>query len=600
MAGAVDVSAYKDVVIVLGTAAVAVPLLAQLKVNPVLAYLLMGVLLGPHGLGALTAAVPALDWVSVSDPEKLAALGELGITFLLFIIGLELAPQRLWTMRRLVFGLGTLQVVITAAVLGMAAHAFGQSPAASLLIGSSLALSSTAIVIELLSRQNRMSLGTGRTSFAILLMQDLAVVPLLILVPILAPGASESLLTGLTLALGQSLLAVGLIIAVGYVILRPLFRLAGNSDSPDLFAGAVLLVAVGSGVATAAAGLSMALGAFIAGLLLAETEYRKAIEAVIEPAKGLLLGVFFFTVGAGLDVPAIVSHPLPIVAGVVALIVSKGIITAALVRAFGFNNTVAGRTAALIGPGGEFAFILLGQAVLQQIIAPADGSYLIAVASLSMALIPLLDATAKVLFPMRPSTAADPALAAEPLDSDAVTAIVIGHGRVGELVSAMLETHNVSHIVTEKRPDIVTSARKMSRPVYYGDAMTLSFLERCGLAKAKAVILTIHDWEATEAIARAIRDARPGVKIIARARDAEQAKKLYELGVADAVPETIEASLQLSEAVLMDLGLPAGPVIASIHEKRDEFRAALQAAAGRAGRPETRGLRSKSKAREKA
>ncbi len=470
----------------------------------------------------------------------------------------------------------------------------GQSAEAATVIGLSLALSSTAIVIELLSSQNRMAASTGRASFAILLMQDLAVIPLLILVPLLSSGGGASLGSGLVMAFGQALVAIGLIVAVGYVVLRPLFRLVASSGSQDLFIAAVLLVAVGSGIVTAAAGLSMAIGAFVAGLLLAETEYRKLIEATIEPVKGLLLGVFFFTVGAGLKLDVVHSHGFEIFAGVIIILAVKGVIAAALMRVFGFKTPIAGRTAALIAPCGEFAFIVLSLAIFNGVLDRETGAVLLALASLSMILIPLLDKFAQRLFPLPLAKPADPALAVMPAANEEATAIVIGHGRVGALVSTMLDVHGIRHVVTEKRADLVSEARAEGRPVYYGDATNANFLMHCGVARAKAVILTIHDWAATDAIVAEIRAARPDVTIVARARDADHAKHLYEIGVSDAVPETIEASLQLTEAALVDLGVPAGPVIASIHEKRDEFRKALQTAAGQAGRQESRGLRAKS------
>ena len=596
MAGAIqDIAAYKDGIVILATAAVAIPLLQRIRISPVLGYLLMGMLLGPHMIGGLTRFVPGAEWFTISDPENLALVGELGVAFLLFIIGLELAPQRLWIMRRLVFGMGTLQIFLSAAVLGLVAALVGQPPAAALIIGSSLALSSTAIVVELLSQQNRLSLGTGRTSFSILLMQDLAVIPLLMLVPALAPGNGEYLVAPIARALGQAFLAVGLIVVVGYLVLRPLFRMVASTESGDLFVAAVLLVAAGSGIVTAAAGLSMALGAFVAGLLLAETEFRKAIETTIEPVKGLLLGCFFFTVGAGLDLSVVLNNPGLVILGLVALLAIKGAIVGVIVSAFGFSRTVSGRTAALIGPGGEFAFIVLGLAAASKIITPDVTAYVLALTSLSMALIPLLDRLAQSLFPIPVNVPSDPALVAMPDMQDDVTAIVIGYGRVGALVSDMLNVHGISHVITEKRPDLVSEGRNESRPVYYGNALNTSFLQHCGLMRAKAVIITIHDWDATDDIVRTVRALSPKITIIARARDADHARYLYEIGVSDAVPETIEASLQLSEAALVDLGVPAGPVIASIHEKRDEYRAALQSAAGKAGRKESHALRPRSK-----
>jgi CPA2 family monovalent cation:H+ antiporter-2 len=592
MAVANDVTTYEDVLVVLATAAVAVPLLQKVRLNPILAYLLIGVVLGPHMLGGLLPYDPIFRWFTVYEYEKLAPVGELGVTFLLFIIGLELAPRRLWTMRRLVFGLGPLQVLISATVIGSFAAYLGQTTAASIVIGFALALSSTAIVIELLSSQNRMSLGTGRASFAILLLQDLAVIPLLILVPILGQQSEEAVVSGLLTAFAQSLAGVGIVVGAGYMVLRPLFRLVASTGSNDLFVAAVLLVAVGSGVLTAAAGMSMALGAFVAGLLLAETEYRKAIEATIEPFKSLLLGVFFFTVGAGLDVGAVLQSPLAVLAAVAGLILAKGVITGALVRSFGFERVVAGRTAAVIGPAGEFAFILLGIAATVGVLEQSVSSFLVVVASLSMFLIPVLDNIAKLAFPV-PTATMSAALMAKPAADDELVAIVIGHGRVGTLVSSMLDVHSINHVITEKRPNIVSDARSEGRPVFYGDALNTSFLIHCGLLRARAVIITIHDWSATEDIVRMIRALSPTITIIARARDADHARFLYGIGVTDAVPETIEASLQLSEAALVDLGVPTGPVIASIHEKRDEFRSALQSAAGKAGRKDSHGVRAK-------
>jgi CPA2 family monovalent cation:H+ antiporter-2 len=588
-------AAYKDGMVILATAAIAVPLLQRVRISPVLGYLLTGILLGPHMIGALAPSFAPLKWVTISQPENLALVGELGIAFLLFIIGLELAPQRLWIMRRLVFGLGSLQIILSAVALGTVAALLGQPPSTALIIGSSLALSSTAIVVELLSQQNRLSLGTGRTSFSILLMQDLAVIPLLLLVPALGAGSDVSIVLSILRALGLALIAVGIIVVIGYLVLRPLFRLVATTESSDLFVAAVLLVAAGSGIVTAAAGLSMALGAFVAGLLLAETEYRKAIEATIEPVKGLLLGCFFFTVGAGLDLGVVLENPLPVLLGLVALLAIKGLIVFGLVKSFGFNTVVAGRTAALIGPGGEFAFIVLGIAIASKVIAADVGAYVLALTSLSMAMIPLLDRIAQSAFPVPVQTVTDPALKILPETQSAVTAIVVGYGRVGGLVSSMLDVHKISHVITEKRPDLVSEAHKDKRPVYYGDALNVNFLQACGLMRAKAVIITIHDWDATDDMVRTIRTLSPAITIIARARDADHARFLYELGASDAVPETIEASLQLSEAALVDLGIPTGPVIASIHEKRDEFRAALQAAAGKAGRRNSHGVRPKTR-----
>ena len=601
MAGTIDPASYKDVMLVLATAAIVVPAVQRLKVSPVLGFLVTGAVLGPYGLGSFATTYAPIEWVTVTNKESLQSLAELGVVFLLFLIGLELSIKRLVTMRRLVFGLGGLQVAVCAVVLAFVAYELGLGAAPATIAGLSLALSSTAIVVEELSQQNRLRTATGRSSFAILLFQDLAVVPLILLVTILQPGRDASVLSAIVLAFAQAVVAIGLIVGIGSLVLRPLFHSVAASGNTELFVAATLLVTVGSGVVTAVAGLSMALGAFIAGLLLSETEFRRAIEATVDPFKGLLLGVFFFTVGMSLDLGALIRNPLPILAGVVGLIAIKSAITAVLARGFGLPWLVAVKTGLLIGAAGEFAFIVLGMAIASGLLDPASGAYGLAVASLSMVMIPLLDVGGRAAtryFEKRnggaAGQAADAALSLMPTPEMHPKAIVVGYGRVGELVADMLSRHGIEHVITERAPQLVRDARREGKPVYFGDGKNTQFLAHCGLAEAKAVIITMHTWSEVDDLVAAIRAEWPKIVIVARARDAGHAKRLYELGVTDAVPETIEASLQLSEAALVGLGVPTGPVIASIHERRDEFRHELQAAVSKIGRPESRGLRAKS------
>jgi CPA2 family monovalent cation:H+ antiporter-2 len=589
-----DLGIYRDFMVVLTTAAVIVPLVQRLKISPILGFLIAGIVLGPKGLGAL----PAFDWITINDEKSLAAIAELGVVFLMFLIGLELSLKRLVTMRRQVFVLGGLQIAISSGIIaGACWWLFGLGPEAATIVGFSLALSSTAIVVEVLSRQNRFRTATGRASFAVLLAQDLAVVPLLLLVTILGPGEQQSIFTGILLAFAQAALAIALIVLVGSLLLRPLFKLVASSANSELFVAATLFVAVGSGLLTAAAGLSMALGAFVAGLLLAETEFRRAIEATIDPFKGLLLGVFFFTVGMTLDIGALLADPLPLIGATLALVAGKVVVAYVILRASGAPRHVALQSSMLLGPGGEFAFIVISLAIAYGIVTDTGGEFVQAVTSLSMAMIPLLDYAARAytarLAPQQ--LAADPALSQLPEDAN-VRAIVIGYGRVGSLVSEMLDRHKVKHLVIERSPDIVSRARADGRPVYFGDAKNVNFLDRCGFREAAAVIITIHVNAEIDDIVRVIRGERAKVVIVSRARDAEHARHLYDLRVTDVVPETIEASLQLTEAALVGLGVPTGPVIASIHERRDEFRAELQRAAQRAGRTATHGLRAKTKA----
>jgi CPA2 family monovalent cation:H+ antiporter-2 len=589
-----NIDAYGDALVVLATAAVIVPVVQRWRVSPVLGYLAAGAILGPLGLGSLQKSVPILYWVTITDGAHVSVFAELGVVFLMFLIGLELSFQRLVTMRRLVFGLGSLQVVLCAAVIGGIAALFGNGGAASVIMGACLALSSTAIVIEVLSGQRRLTTAAGRTSFAVLLAQDLAVVPLLLLVSILGARAGGSLLAGLALALANAALAIGLIVVVGRLLLRPLFRLVASNGASDLFVAATLFVVLGTGFIAGLAGLSMALGAFVAGLLLAETEFRKAIETTIEPFKGLLLGLFFFTVGMGIDIRELARDPFWLLASVAGLIVIKAALTTGLARLFRVPLPAAIETGLLLGPGGEFAFVALGMATTLGLVVPTVASFCLAVTSLTMALIPLLALAARrITERLEKHKGLDPEVTAAPPPGNSGHAIVIGHGRVGQIVCGMLERHRFPFIATDIDPAAIAHYRRRGRQVYYGDAASLAFLKSCGLMEAAAVIVTIHTQAAIDEIVEAVRSQRPEMLIVSRARDAEHARHLYAVGVTDAVPETIEASLQLSEAALVGLGLPAGPVIASIHEKRDEFRHELQEAAGQAGRTDTRSIRAK-------
>lgn len=580
MAGPSDIYAFKDALIVLGTAAVVAPVVQRLRISPVLGFLVVGAALGPHGLGRLADYSRAIDWLTVTGERQIAFIADLGIVFLLFFIGLELSMRRLITMRRLVFGLGGLQVVLSALAISLAAFWFGQPAAAALIIGTCLALSSTAIVMELLSGQRRMMSTTGRTSFAILLAQDLAVVPLLFLISALGGHSEGSILQGVIVAMVEALLAVAVIALVGRIILKPLFRLAASTDNPEFFMAATLLIAVGSGVIAAFAGLSMALGAFIAGLLLAETEYRRAVEAMIDPFRGLLLGVFFFSVGMHIDLSFIWREPFIVIGGFVAMMVLKTILLVPLCRLFGVPWAATVETSLLLAPGGEFAFIGIGLATQFGLVDPGIAAGVLAVVSLTMATLPFVSLFARRAARRVAQQVTGDAPATQLPPSDHVKrVIVVGHGRVGQLVCEQLEKHGISYIAADRDAARVERWRKLGRPVYFGDASNALFLQRCGIDEATGVIVTL-DTAAVDDVVRAVRARRADVMIVARAHDAEHARHLYTLAVTDAVPETIEASLQLAESALVGLGVPMGQVIASIHERRESVRSELQAAAG--------------------
>ena len=580
MAGPSDIYVSKDALIVLGTAAVVAPVVHRLKISPVLGFLVVGAALGPHGLGQLADYSRAIDWLTVTGERQIAFIADLGIVFLLFFIGLELSMRRMITMRRLVFGLGGLQVVLSALAISLAAFWLGQPAAAALIIGTCLALSSTAIVMELLSGQRRMMSTTGRTSFAILLAQDLAVIPLLFLISALGGHSEGSVVQGVIVAVVEAIVAVAVIALVGRVVLKPLFRLAASTDNPEFFMAATLLIAVGSGVIAAFAGLSMALGAFIAGLLLAETEYRRAVEAMIDPFRGLLLGVFFFSVGMHIDLSFIWREPVLVIGGFIAIMVAKTALLVPLCRLFGVPWAASVETSLLLAPGGEFAFIGIGLAVQFGLVDSGIAAGVLAVVSLTMGALPFVSllASRAAQRVARQVTGDAPATQLPP-SNHAKRVIVVGHGRVGQLVCDMLDKHEISYIVADRDAARVERWRKLGRAIYFGDASNALFLQRCGIDEATAVIVTI-DTAAVDDVVRAVRARRSDVMIVARAHDAQHARHLYTLAVTDTVPETIEASLQLAESALVGLGVPMGLVIASIHERRELVRSELQAAAG--------------------
>jgi len=572
---------YKDLMVLLATAGLIVPLLHRLNVSPILAYLLAGAALGPHGLGA----IEPLRFFTINSQDHVGRIAEFGVVFLLFLIGLELSLERLVKMRRLVFGLGTVQLVLTALVIGNVALNFDQSTEAALIIGAALTLSSTAIVVEILANQGRLSSATGRASFAVLLFQDVSVVPILFLVGILGGHKDGSILLGLARALAQGGLTVLAIVVFGRRLFKPFFRLVASTQNHELFIAATLFVAVGTSLISAAAGLSMAFGAFVAGLLLGETEYRRAIGAEIEPFKGLLLGMFFFSVGMSLDVSAMLVNPVTLLAAALTLVLGKALLFALAGRLFRLSWKTGLKTGLILGSGGEFGFVVINQAFGDHLIPANAASFCLSLITLTMAAIPLSDALGQWLAQRFEAPQATPSeLTDLPPESEGARALIVGYGRVGKLVSEMLETHKIAYLATDRDPKIVTKWRRSGVPIYFGDARQEQFLRHCQIDKASTLIITIHTPGEIDAIVQAARRLRPDLVIVSRARDAAHASHLYEMGVTDAVPETIEASLQLSEAALVGIGVATGYVIASIHEKRDMMRRELQGAAAKVGR----------------
>ncbi len=580
MAGASEWMSYREALLFLATASVIVPLFHRLRVSPVLGFLLAGAALGPFGLGRFASSYNLLKLLTISDIEQVARIAEFGLVFLLFMIGLELSWERLARMRRLVFGLGLAQVALSAAALAAVGHfSFALELAPAILMGAALAMSSTAIVMPVLAETRHLNKASGRAAFAVLLMQDLTVAPLLFFVSVLANAKAG--LSGLAIfwTFLPALAGLGALILGGRLLLRPLFRLVAAAQSTELFMAACLLVTVGSGVISAASGFSMGLGAFIAGLLLAETEFRREIEVTIEPFKGLLLGLFFVSVGAGLDLGAVLSDPAPILLHAFELVALKTAVIYALARLFRLPAAVAGETALLLAPAGEFGLALLTFAISAGVLPGGRGADAMIVATLTMFAIPLLGRLGAKLSQEK-SKADQRAEFAHLAPGGDVAAtgkvVVVGYGRVGALVGDMLTRHGVPFVAVDDSVEVVATRRGEGVEIYWGNATRREFLMACGVAQARALVVTVTNPRAAAEIVRVAHETRGDMVIVARARDAADATRLYEAGASDAIPETIEASLQLAETVLVDIGVPMGLVIASIHEKRDEFRELLK------------------------
>jgi len=414
----------------------------------------------------------------------------------------------------------------------------------------------------------------------VLLFQDLAVTPLLIMVSLLANGQSGAIdQAGALWTLAQAALGVALLVIGGRVVLRPLFQSVALAKDHEFFMAASLLVVLGAAVAAQAMGLSMAIGAFVGGILLAETEFRRQIEATIDPFRGLLLGLFFISIGAKLDLALLSQNPGQIITMMLAFVLLKAAVMYALTMRVKIRGVVRHEVAWLLAPGGEFAFVLLASGMASGLVWPTIGSKLLVAVTLSMFFIPVI---ALVIGRMERIGEHGQEKTFDEIDEDAAEGgvIVIGCGRVGTLVAEMLARHKVPAFCVDTNPRNVAQARSEGLKAYFGDPLVPQFMDRLHLENARALVLTLNNPSAVETILTTARRAHPTLTIVARARDRNHAQKLYELGVTDAVPETFEASLQLSEAVLVDVGVPMGLVIASVHDKRDKTRKRLKTASG--------------------
>ncbi|GIZ53111.1 cation:proton antiporter domain-containing protein [Noviherbaspirillum aridicola] len=567
----------RETLVFLALTGILIPLLQRLRVNQVLGFLAAGTLVGPFGLGLWAGDHPWLAMFTFTEREGVAMLGEIGVLFLMFMIGLELSAERLWALRRLVFGAGTVQVFVSAAIIGVIAWSFGNSIESAFILGSVLSLSSTAVVMQLMTERRTLGTPLGQAGFSILMLQDLAVVPLLILLGVLAKGTSEGMVTLVVLTLAKSVAAIALIYLLGRRVIRPLFHSFTQQRQPDVFMALTLLSTLGIAALTEMAGLSMALGAFLAGLLLAETEFKHEVEVTIEPFKGLLMALFFMSVGMAIDVREVARSPLWLPLSVIGLFIIKTLVIAVILRIGGFNWGRAVEGGSLLGQGGEFAFIVVGFTMASKLMPADTGQFIMLVVSLSLFATPAVARAGRAFgdwwerrHPDHPGQL--DAAVAEPV---AGRVIIAGFGRVGQLVGQMISAQGVPWVAFETNPRVVGKLHASGLPVYFGDAARLELLNKAHAEEAAAIVLTMdHPASALHAV-KAIRRAYPKVPLFARSRDERHALALKQAGASYVIPETLETGLQLSAFVLQSLGVGEGKAAHVVQVERDRRIAEL-------------------------
>jgi monovalent cation:H+ antiporter-2, CPA2 family len=534
---------------------IVVPIFRRFRASAVLGYLVAGSAIGPHGLDLLRG------------PRAVTALADLGVIFLLFSIGLGLSVERLSSLRRYVFGLGTLQVVITTLAITLTLRLAGVSGDAALVLGAGLALSSSAIVLQGLVERREIATLQGRVAFAVLLLQDLAVVPLLTLVPLLA-GSGQGLGMALGLAFLKAAATLVVIMAIGRLALRPVLRAVARGGTPELFTGIVLLLVLGIGWVTEQAGLSMALGAFLAGLLVAETEYRPQVESDVQPFRGLLLALFFMTVGMGIDAGLLWRHAPLLVGLLAALLIGKALILAGLCRAFGLSLGMGAGIGLMLAQSGEFAFVLFTLARGQGVLPAEAAQTAILLVGLSMAATPALLTAARVVFRRHHQAASAAAALGHETRELRDHVVIAGFGRVGQTLALLLESRLVPYLALDLDAERVAEARRRELPVYFGDASRAEVLRAAGVEQARMAAITLDQPDAAARSVQVLRAMSPDLPVLVRARDVAQAEQLAGAGATEVVPEIVEGSLQLGEMLLRRLGATRDEV----DQVLDEFR----------------------------
>ena len=561
-------SGFSDALVVLGAAGIVIPAFARMRITPVIGFILVGIIAGPFVLGALAREHSWLHLFSISDAQRIEPFAELGIVLLLFSAGLHINFRRLTSMRRAVFGVGSAELIGCAILIGAGLLASGSTVGAAIALGLALALSSTALVLPISGVEG----AVGKTAFAMLLFEDLALVPMLFLIELIGGHAEpgEFLRTALI-----GLLVVAAMLVVGRVGLAALFAQAARTKSPELFLAISLLTVILASLATALAGLSPVLGALIAGILIAETDYHAEVEAITAPLAGLARGLLLITVGMRIDLERLAREWPLILGATAAVLLVKAAITSALVRASGVRLGAAVETGVMMASPSETSLIVLGAAGGAGLLSAAEASFWTTVTAIGLTVTPLLAAAGKRMG-RRVENQAQPRIDDA---SGAGRTVIFGFGRVGRIVAEMLREHGRPYLGVDSDIDAIRKAQDAGYDVLFGDVSRPELADRLQLGHAAALVLTMDDPVQVARIARRVRGWVPNLPIIARARDTAHAARLYKAGVTDAVPETLEASVQLSEAVLIDIGVAMGPVIATIHEKRDRLRAQIKAEA---------------------
>ena len=527
-----------DALVILGAAGIVIPLFARFRITPVIGFILVGLLVGPFGLGHLVETYPFLSFVTITEPARLAPFADLGIVLLLFSVGLELSFGRLWAMRRQVFGLGALELIGCALLIGAILVAFGNSTATAMALGLALALSSTALVLRITDQRTPV----GRAALSMLLFEDIALVPIIFLLGAMGRGDAAQDASEIVRTLWLGFIAIVGLLVVGRLALPGIFALAARTKSPELFLAASLLVVIVASLITGAAGLSPIVGALIAGLAIAETEYHGEVESMTAPFKGLALGVFLIVVGMGLDLTFVSEHWGEVITAVVMVLTVKALMTGLLLRLMGARPGTATEAGILMASPSETTLIVLSAAVSAKLIRGDAAQFWQLVTAIGLTVTPLLAIVGRRLG--RRVDRAGPQHDRE--ETAQRRAIIVGFGRTGRMVADMLTVHSRPYVAIDVDADSIIDARASGYHAVFGDAARGDALARLGIDQATAVILTMDDPVGAQRLVKRLRGQFPDLPIIARARDVSHAAQLYRAGASDAVPETLEASLQLS------------------------------------------------------